>query len=156
MKLVIGIDPGASGGIAWDKDGQVGCCPMPASQPDLRDMVKLLITGTVQPVAYIEDVPKFVGKMIPSSTTAVLFFNYGFVEGLLIAMGVRVVRVKPHDWQKHFRLGTKRDCASTTEWKGKLKAEATRRFPEQKVTLAVSDALLILDYARHEIGAGNR
>ena len=62
-------------------------------------------------------------------------------------MGVRIVRVRPHDWQKHLRLGTKKDCSGTTEWKNKLKSEAIRRFPTQKVTLATADALLILDYA---------
>lgn len=150
MNLTIAIDPGASGGISWNKDGQVGCCPMPDALPELRDFFSLLLTGTHQPVAYVEDVPKFVGKMIPSSTTAVLFFNFGFTEGLLTALGVRIVRVKPHDWQKHFRLGTKKDCAGTTEWKNKLKSEALRRFPDQRVTLATADALLILDYANEK------
>lgn len=147
MKLIIAIDPGASGGIAWNKDGQVGCCQMPEALPELRDCFALLLVGSHQPVAYVEDVPKFVGKAIPSSTTAVLFFNFGYTEGLLTAMGVRIVRVKPHDWQQYFRLGTKKQCASTTEWKNKLKSEAMRRFPSQKVTLATSDSLLILDYA---------
>lgn len=148
MNLVIAIDPGASGGIAWSKDGQVGCCPMPDALPELRQFFTLLLTGTVAPVAYVEKVPKFVGKAIPSSTTAVLFYNYGYLEGMLAYAGVRIVQVPPHDWQKFFNLGTKRDCASTTEWKNKLKAEAIRRFPDQKVTLSVSDALLILDYAK--------
>jgi hypothetical protein len=150
MKITIAIDPGVSGGIAWNKDGQIGTCPMPAAQPELVEFFCLLIAGTVNQVAWIEDVPKFVGKMIPSSTTAVLFFNVGYVEGVLAAKGVRIVRVRPHDWQKHFRLGTKKDCSGTTEWKNKLKSEAIRRFPSQKVTLATADALLILDYANEK------
>ena len=150
MKITIAIDPGVSGGIAWNKDGQLGACPMPAAQPELVEFFGLLIAGTVNPVAWIEDVPKFVGKMIPSSTTAVLFFNVGYVEGVLAAKSVRIVRVRPHDWQKHFRLGTKKDCSGTTEWKNKLKSEAIRRFPSQKVTLATADALLILDYANEK------
>lgn len=156
MKLLIAIDPGASGGIAWEKDGQVGCCPMPDALPELRHFFVLLTQGTIAPVAYVEKVPKFVGQAIPSSTTAVLFYNYGYLEGMLAYAGVRIVQVPPHDWQKHFSLGTKKDCASTTEWKNKLKAEAIRRFPEQKVTLSVADALLILDFAREQKEAGNR
>jgi len=35
-----------------------------------------------------------------------------------------------------------------TEWKGKLKAEAQRRFPGLDITLATCDALLILEYGR--------
>jgi hypothetical protein len=148
MKLTISIDPGASGGIAWNKDGQLGAVPMPDALPDLVEFFRLLIAGTNSPVAYVEKVPKFVGRAIPSSTTAVLFFNYGFCEGVLTALGVRIEQVDPHTWQKFFRLGTKRECASTTEWKNKLKSEAMRRFPQLKVTLSTSDALLILDYAQ--------
>lgn len=152
MSTIISIDPGASGGIAWIKNGYRGCGPMPHALPDLRDIFHTLLVDARDnawppPVAYIEDVPKFVGKAIPSSTTAVLFHNYGYIEGMLTYAGIRLVKVKPHDWQKYFRLGTKKECASTTEWKNKLKAEAMRRFPDQKVTLAVADALLILDYA---------
>lgn len=150
MNIIIAIDPGTGGGIAWNKDGQLGCCPMPDALPELESFFRLLIAGTNSPTVYIEDVPKFVGKMIPSSTTAVLFFNYGYIEGLLTVLGVRIVRVKPHDWQKHFRLGTKKDCSGTTEWKNKLKSEAMRRFPQLKVTLATADALLILDYGQEK------
>jgi len=44
-------------------------------------------------------------------------------------------------WQKWLQIGK---CGGD---KNKLKAEAQRRFPEHKVTLKTSDALLILDYA---------
>ncbi len=150
MNLTIAIDPGAGGGLAWNKDGQMGACPMPDALPELHEFLRLLITGAHSPTAYVEKVPKFVGRAIPSSTTAVLFYNYGFCEGVLTALGVRIVQVQPHDWQKHFRLGTKKDCASTTVWKNKLKSESMRRFPQLKVTLATADALLILDYANEK------
>jgi hypothetical protein len=99
-------------------------------------------------VAYVEDVPKYVGRAIPSSSAAVLFYNFGLVMGILTARGIRVVLVRPQDWQKPLDLGTRRACRSAGEWKNKLKAEAQRRFPELKVTLKTADALLILDYGR--------
>lgn len=156
MRLTVAVDPGASGGFAWDKDGQLGACAMPEAITDVVDLLRSLAVGSHHPEIYIEDVPKFVGKAIPSNTTAVLFKNYGYIEGAATAIGLRVILVKPHDWQKHFRLGTKRDCASTTEWKNKLKAEAARRFPTLEVTLKTADALLILDFARETKGAGTR
>lgn len=156
MKLTIAVDPGASGGIAWDRDGQLGAVGMPEAITDVIDLIRSLVVGTHHPEIWIEDVPKFVGKAIPSSTTAVLFKNYGYIEGAATALGLRVILTKPHDWQKHFRLGTKRDCASTTEWKNKLKAEAARRFPTLDVTLKTADALLILDFARTQSGASPR
>jgi hypothetical protein len=45
-----------------------------------------------------------------------------------------------------FGLGTASRCASKSEWKNKLKAEAQRRFPDLKVTLKTADALLILEW----------
>ena len=148
MKLLVAVDPGASGGIAWERDGQLDCCAMPAAITDVIDLFRSLIVGTDRPEIWIEDVPKFIGRAIPSSTTAVLFKNFGYLEGAACALGLRCILVRPHDWQKHFRLGTKRECAGTTEWKNKLKAEAARRFPSQSITLKTADAFLILDYAR--------
>lgn len=148
MKTVIAVDPGASGGIAWARGEELGCCPMPAAITDAVDLLRSMRAEADQCEIWIEDVPKFVGKAIPSSTTAVLFKNFGYIEGAATAFGYRVILIKPHDWQKFFRLGTKSDCASTTEWKNKLKAEAARRFPTLDVTLKTADALLILDFAK--------
>lgn len=148
MRLIIAVDPGAGGGIAWAKGEELGCCAMPAAITDAIDLLRSLVVGSTSAEIWIEDVPKFVGRAIPSSTTAVLFKNFGYIEGAATALGLRVILVKPHDWQRHFRLGTKKDCSGTTEWKNKLKTEAVRRFPTLDVTLKTADALLILDYAR--------
>ena len=56
------------------------------------------------------------------------------------------VLVRPQTWQKDFGLGTASRCASKSEWKNKLKAEAQRRFPHLGVTLQTADALLILEW----------
>ena len=55
--------------------------------------------------------------------------------------------VTPQKWQKELQLGN-RGNKSTTEWKNKLKAKAEQLFPYMKITLAVSDSLLILQYAK--------
>ena len=152
MKITIGIDPGASGGIAWNKDNLIGCIPMPESMPDLIEFFRDLIKGCYECEAYIENVPKYVGNNIPSSTTAVLFRNFGYIEGVIGTLNIRTILVTPQEWQKHFHLGTKKDCASTSEWKNKLKSEAMRRYPAHKITLKTSDAFLILDYAMSKKG----
>jgi hypothetical protein len=158
MNLIIAVDPGASGGIAWAEGNAYALAlPMPHSVADVIHLLRDLIRGWGQnPRAelWLEDIPKFVGKAIPASSAAVLFRNFGYIEGAATALGLRVIMVKPHDWQKHFKLGTKKDCASTTEWKNKLKSEAVRRFPNLNVTLKTADALLILDFAKNS-GAGN-
>jgi hypothetical protein len=43
-------------------------------------------------------------------------------------------------------VGTK-NGDTTTVWKNKLKAEAQRRWPDQKITLKTADAFCLLSHA---------
>ena len=76
--------------------------------------------------------------------------HFGFVKGVIQALEIRLLLVRPQVWQKGFGLGTASACSSKTEWKNKLKAEAQRRFPHLKVTHKTADALLILEWALRE------
>ncbi len=149
-RTYIAIDPGVSGGIAWDSGNLVAGIPMPETDTDIRDLITELIIGSENPniTLVIEDVPKYVGTNVPGSSVFPLAFNCGLIRGVALALKIPIILVKPHDWQKHFRLGTKKDAGSTTVWKNRLKGEAQRRFPHLKVTLKTSDALLILAFAR--------
>jgi hypothetical protein len=140
---VIAIDPGVGGGIGkfTITDGI-----MAAKMPDGVNAIWDAIPSGGG-VAYIEDVPKYCGGKIASSSTAVLFRNFGRVEGLLTALGWRVILVPPKEWQARLNLGGRKSVDSQPAWKRKLKEEAERRFPNESVTLATADALLILDYA---------
>ena len=75
--------------------------------------------------------------------------NFGFLLGVAMTLGYRIIMVRPQAWQKGLGLGNSKGM-SKTEWKNKLKAEAQRRFPKLSVTLSTSDALLILEYGRLE------
>lgn len=96
---------------------------------------------------YMEEVGGYVGKAQPGSAMFVFGRNTGFLIGAIMALGFRLEMVRPQTWQKNLGIGTSRTCASKSEWKNKLKALAQRKFPAANVTLATSDALLILDYA---------
>lgn len=155
MKRWIAIDPGASGGIAYEIDVETGsgatACvvraeAMPPTDADIADLLRRVRGSDCS--AILEDIPKFVGNNIPGSSVAVLFQNYGVIRGVLTALKVPIVLVRPHDWQKHYHLGTRNACNSPSEWKNKLKAEAQRRFPFLTITLKTADALLMLDYAK--------
>lgn len=148
MKNIIAVDPGQSGGIAWQINDEIGCQPMPKTEGDILELLQSLAARGLNSTVAIELLPRFTGEKVPGSRTAVLFENYGFVKGAAAGLHLRTVLHEPHDWQKFFRLGTRRACKSRTEWKNKLKGEAQRRFPGLDVTLATSDALLILEYHR--------
>lgn len=155
MKRIIAIDPGASGGIATlFPDGKVFALPMPETQGDILETLRDIFTnGSLEGsevIAVLEQVGGFCGKGQPGSAAFKFGEGFGFIKGVIQAIGVRLEMVRPQAWQKSFSLGTAAGCASRTIWKNKLKAEAQRLFPSEKVTLKTADALLILEWYRRQ------
>lgn len=152
MSVIIAIDPGASGGVAVSVFGVVDCRPMPPTGGDVLALLRSIKVSAdksaAETVCVIQAVNGFVGKAQPGSAMFRFGEGYGFLRGVVQALGIRLELVRPQVWQKAFNLGTASRCASQTVWKNKLKAEAQRRFPQLSVTLATADALLILDWVR--------
>lgn len=146
--MILAIDPGLGGGLAVQRpDSGVSAYSMPPTEGDLVDLIRsLLVEGVTH--AFVENVPWVVGARVSPAATGKLQRNVGVIHGALLCLGISHTLVAPQDWQKPLRLGTRSGCATSTEWKNKLKAEAQRRFPRLAVTLATADALLILDYGR--------
>ncbi|HOX59692.1 MAG TPA: hypothetical protein P5205_09380 [Candidatus Paceibacterota bacterium] len=151
MKTLIAVDPGLSGGVAVSAFGVAGCRPMPATGGDLVALLRGIKVSSdksgVETICVMEATSGYVGRAQPASAAYRFGENAGFLKGVVQALGMRLVMVRPQVWQKSFGLGTASACASKTIWKNKLKAEAQRRFPHLEVTLKTSDALLILEYA---------
>jgi crossover junction endodeoxyribonuclease RuvC len=154
MKTIIAIDPGKSGGIAVANRLSTYCEPMPETQGDLIDLLRNIRTNEElegdEILCVLEQVGGFTGKKQPGSRMFSFGEGYGFIKGVIQALEIPLVMVRPQAWQKVFGLGTAGACASKTEWKNKLKAEAQRRYPQLKVTLKTADALLILDWAMRD------
>ncbi len=151
MKTIVAIDPGASGGMAVRWFEKTDCWPMPETEGDVLERVREIknVAGLEGDdlVWVLEEVGGFAGKAQPGSAMFRFGAQFGFVKGVVQALGIRLVMVRPQVWQKGFGLGTASACASKGEWKNKLKAEAQRRFPQLKVTLKTADALLMVEYA---------
>jgi hypothetical protein len=139
MKNYLAIDPGASGGWVL-KLGDDAC-----TSGEITELVDLHFP--LNTVVVLENVPPFVGRVIPSSAAFKLGKSCGWLEGYFTGKGFAVVLVRPQEWQKTMGVGTKGD-STTTEWKNKLKAEAQRRFPLNTITLKTADAFCLLAHAR--------
>lgn len=154
MRTVVAIDPGVSGGVAVARGGKVECWPMPETEGDLLSVVREIreaaLTEGGEVVCVLEQVNGFVGKAQPGSAMFRFGEHFGFIKGVVQALGIRLVLVRPQVWQKGLGLGTAAGCGTKSEWKNKLKAEAQRRYPQLKVTLKTGDAVLVLDYAIRE------
>jgi hypothetical protein len=154
MSILIAIDPGAGGGIAVWRDGQpIDAVPMPPTEGDVLNLLRQLAVDPANTVAVVEEVGGYVGKAQPASGAFKFGRNFGFILGVLQALGVRVQLVRPQRWQKDLGLGNASGCTSRTEWKNKLKGCAQRLYPHLKPTLATADALLILE---HALGGASR
>ena len=152
MNTFIAIDPGWSGGLAVGQGGKVFCNAMPETLGDVFELIEEIAASARSeghdPVCLLEEVGGYAGRAQPGSAMFRFGEQYGFVQGVIRSLGLRLELVRPQVWQRSFGLGTASRCASRREWKNKLKAEAQRRFPQIKVTLKTADALLILDHAR--------
>jgi hypothetical protein len=83
------------------------------ARADLDRLLRVLVCQ--ETVCFIEDLPMYRGKMNLRST-AVLFRNFGRIEGVLASVKCRVEYLKPDWWQKALRLG--KSAARITERDG--------------------------------------
>jgi hypothetical protein len=146
---MVAIDPGASGGIASVTiNGMVDAIKMPETEGDVLEKLKNL--RVYHDTILIEQVGGYVGGAgSPGSAMFNFGRGFGFLLGVSMTLGYRIIMVRPQTWQKALSLGNSKGMTKT-EWKNKLKAEAQRRFPKLSVTLSTADALLILEYGRSE------
>lgn len=158
------IDPGANGSIVYPAAliNAIVIEKIPDTLEELNRVVSNIgrAYGQLKPKAFLEHNTGFMAG-IKSSTNAqgeeqtagvspkamyVFGRSTGHLEMALIANNIPVCRITPIKWQNAALVSTpKKRLMTPAQWKNHLKAEAQKRFPEVKVTLANADALLILD-----------
>jgi hypothetical protein len=143
---IIAIDPGKSGGIAVfskEKNKVIEVIKMPETAQDVLSFLTFYQNNSI---CYLEKV----GGLPGMGGSSMFNFGKGFghLEMALLCRKIPTVEVTPQKWQKALQLGVK-GKKSNTDWKNKLKSKAQQLYPYVgKITLATSDALLILEYAR--------
>jgi len=143
-KELIAIDPGKSGGIAWKMAYGARAIAMPPTEPDIALKLKEIYYHLDKPTVLIEEVGGYIGRPQPGSAMFTFGRNFGFLLGVLTCLSARIVLVRPQKWQGYLGLG--KSEGNRTKWKNKLKQKAQNLYPGLDITLATSDALLILEY----------
>lgn len=150
---IIGIDPGAQGGMACfleDANGPDVFKFTNATEADIADRLREWSeSGCIK--CYLERVWASRGsgdRTMGASTMFTFGQNYGFVRGVLIALGIPFEEVLPAKWQATFSLKRTDPNETDTAKKNRHKAKAQQLFPTLKVTHAVADAILIAEHAR--------
>jgi len=141
--MIMGIDPGWSGGIAIiDNEGKASAKGF--TKLTEKDIYEIMYekadyqfdTHSVK-MCYIEKV-----HAMPQSGRASMFkfgHNYGFLRGVLTALYIPFTEVSPLKWQTFLGCRTGGD-------KNVTKRRAQQLYPSLKITHAIADALLIATY----------
>jgi hypothetical protein len=165
--IIIGIDPGMSGGIAKLRDtgGSIGtrwipsAISMPATEKGIADHLWKLYQESVEEdieiICFLEQVqvmPAIRRVKGPGGTvreevnagivsTAKFMQGYGFLRGCLLTIGITVEDIRPQAWQKLLGCMTRGD-------KNVSKRKAQQLFPQSRVTHKTADALCIAEAGR--------
>lgn len=140
----VGIDPGASGGVAIiSSEGKVEALIdlSKLTEPDIVSWLKLYRESLV--FCIIERVHSMPGQGVSSSFK--FGRSYGLVTGIVMGLQIPFGEVTPQVWQKEFSIGKH---ASKTEHKRALRQRAQELFPTQKITANTADALLLAEFCR--------
>ena len=137
----LGIDPGKSGGAGLlnFNGGIIGVFKF--KDLTMRDMFDNVFEWrrAYKIEAALEKVHSMPGQGVAS--TFKFGQNFGQLEMMLTAVKTPFDYVTPQKWQKAMQCLTKGD-------KNVSKARAQQIWPEQKMTHAIADALLIAEYCR--------
>lgn len=142
------IDTGASGAVCIVTDtGHCELIPLKGLEPSkILPILNQAIgyTDNLEQVI-IEEPPRFMGTMIPSSRISVLFESFGIMVGYLMANGITPKRVQPRIWQEMYRdaLDAKRGKMKHSQWKKILSQYAKIHYPMDGLTNQTTDALLM-------------
>jgi len=142
MKVVMAIDPGASGGFAWvDGDGVVRAESMPDGMTATVDRLRELAAGLRGVAAVIEKVGHWMPGDHPNAATK-FARHCGQIEAALYALGIPFQDVAPGVWMKSLGALPKEKA----DRKRMIRELMARRYPHLRVTLDTADALGLLTW----------
>lgn len=138
--MIMGIDPGWSGGVATIREGvgakAIGFTKM--TERDIYDAIMEMINPmTASLTCYIEKVHSMPKQGVASSFK--FGHNYGLLRGIIVALRIPFTEVSPMKWQTALGCRTGGD-------KNVTKQKAQQLYPSLKITHATADALLIATY----------
>ena len=140
-KIFIGVDPGVSGAITVlnESGNVVALTKMPQTMGELLHFLQQFTNCDT--LCYLEKV-----HARPGDGAASMFKfgqGFGWLQMALLAAKIKTVEVPPNVWMRGLGIKSKKKDETKTAYKNRLKFIAEQLFPDQKVTLWNSDALLI-------------
>lgn len=157
INCVIGVDPGAAGGIAVFIPGaNAKALRMPKDITDLCDFFAYY-RDNYRPIVFLEKLSVRPDDVTADGSRANLgklyriqrmMANYEHLKAVIEMSGVPYVMVHPMTWQTKLNLRTRGVHEEKAARKRKYRGFAQASYPEIKVTLWNADALLIMHFGR--------
>lgn len=157
VDCVIGIDPGANGGLAVFIPGeQIKTIRMPKDIRDLRDFLQYY-EDTYKPIVFLEKLsvraddveimPNGKPNMGKMFRIQKLMGNYEHLKAIIESCNIPYVMIHPFSWQTKLNLRLKGVKEEKAERKNRYKAKAEELY-NVKATLWSADAILIMHFGR--------
>ena len=148
---IIGIDPGANGGISvWRPNQNVKTIKMPKDLQELREYLQYIKSISRKPIVFLEkmqlradDIKENRGKAFRIQQ---LLMNYQRLKDFIEVEGIPYVLVHPISWQSYLKL--RKQSEEKTERKNRYKEAAKHYYPEITPTLWNADAVLLMHFGR--------
>ena len=157
INCVIGIDPGAGGGIAVFIPGQnVKALKMPKDITELRDFFAYYVEN-YRPIVFLEKLSVRPDDVKVDNDRAAMgklyrvqkmMANYEHLKALIETAGIPYVLVHPLTWQTDLKLRVRGQHEEKADRKRRYKDAAAQLYPGVDVSLWNADALLIMHFGR--------
>lgn len=161
INCVIGIDPGANGGLAVFIPGdKVKAVKMPKDITDLAEFFKYY-NDNYRPIIFLEklsvrpddvavgaDGKPNMGKIFRIQK---MMANFEHLKALIETAGIPYALVHPMTWQTKLKLRVRGQHEEKADRKRRYAAKAGEWYPGVKVTLWNADALLIMHFGRYAL-----
>lgn len=154
--MIVGIDPGKGGGLAYIGTEIVGAgaMPMPLVGKDIDGHELAMVLHNWKPdMVIVERVHAMPGQGVTSMFT--FGMGYGRLLGILEALGIPYRLVTPQAWKKTVLAGTTKDKSAAVQF-------CRRAFPGVSLTPGrkrvphdgMADALCLAEYGRQLMAKG--
>lgn len=146
-RLFIGIDPGTKGCISILQPSGI-VTSFSLEDYNAADVLKKYKNNVI---CTIEE-PQIFGKHSNPVSILALGKNYGYLTGILEAVGIPYLSVSPVTWKKYFALTKKEKSASIDKVHELFPGANLYRTPKCKSEHdGIADSILIADYGRYYI-----
>lgn len=151
MKIdcIIGIDPGASGGITvWRPNNKEVCQKIPKDLKELKVFLDYY-KEISNPIVFLEKVQMHKGDAQGGKMFGIekLIRNYEQLKTTVEIIEIPFIQVHPMTWQSELKLRIKKEEKPAR--KKRYKEIAQKYYPDLKATMWNCDATLIMHFGRY-------